>query len=82
VQTHTKTADKLGFYTDPLVTVRDLATALGCHKETVKAMGRDGRLPPPITIGKRRYWRQSAIESFLANGGQKPAATAHRGGRK
>lgn len=76
----TQTAEKLGFFTDPLVTVRDLAGALGCHAETVKTMGRDGRLPAPIMIGKRRYWRQSAIEAFLAEGGK--ASPAKNGGRK
>lgn len=32
---------------------------------TLRAMQSQGKLPPSITIGRRRYWQRSVIEEWI-----------------
>ena len=48
-----------------LLTTRSVAAMLGIAMSTVKRMGADGRLPPPIRAGRILRWRLSDIEKFI-----------------
>jgi len=49
-----------------LLTVRDVAFLLGLGERTVWRLCGDGKLPPPISIGRSRRWTRQTIEEYVA----------------
>ena len=56
-----------------LLTVKELASALGVHQRTcwrlaAKAEAGEGRFPPPLRIGPKTVrWRVVDVEAYLAH---------------
>jgi excisionase family DNA binding protein len=50
--------------TDELVSVRDVATQLGVHPETIRRLIHDGRLEG-VRVGRLLRVRRSDLEQFL-----------------
>ena len=56
-----------------LLTVNELASALGIHQRTcwrlaAKAEAGEGRFPPPLRIGPKTVrWRLADVEAYLAH---------------
>jgi excisionase family DNA binding protein len=46
----------------------ELAALLGKSRRTITRWADRDLLPPTVTIGGRRYWRRSDVESWLAAG--------------
>ena len=44
----------------------DLARSLGKDKKTIQAWVKEGRFPPPITLGAGKVWSNTAIGVWLA----------------
>jgi excisionase family DNA binding protein len=55
-----------------LLSVREVATALGCSERSVYRMRNEGRLPPVIKLGGLTKWRAADISRFAANGCRVP----------
>lgn len=51
-----------------LLNVTEVAEALGCTTRTVRRWAAEGRMPSPLRIGRTVRWRQSDLESWIANG--------------
>jgi predicted DNA-binding transcriptional regulator AlpA len=52
--------------TDPLLSDREAAAALGCARSSVWRWAADGIIPKPLKIGGMSRWRQSDIEAVIA----------------
>lgn len=46
---------------EKLLKDRDVAAIIGCSRTNVWMMVRDGRLPPPLKLGRMARWRPSAV---------------------
>lgn len=57
------------------LTTADLCSILRVSRETIARMERDGRLPPPIRIGRKKVWLNDAVSAILL-------ASAQRGGQQ
>jgi predicted DNA-binding transcriptional regulator AlpA len=52
----------------PPLSQADLAKLFGVSSATIVNWTRDGRLPPPIRIGRRPYWTARSIARLLEQG--------------
>jgi excisionase family DNA binding protein len=52
------------------LTVEDLMEILHVSRGTIYEYKRDGKLPDPITMGKRLLWRSDDVDEFLKQKGQ------------
>lgn len=50
---------------DRLLTPGDLATLFGVGKSSIRGWVRDGRLPPPLRIGRAPRWAPHEIRAHL-----------------
>lgn len=50
---------------EPLWDVRQVADFLGLSLPTIWRMRRDGRLPPPICLGKVRRWDPAVLREWV-----------------
>lgn len=55
--------------TDQLIPRRDTAALMGMSCQTLDRHNRNGSAPASVTIGRRRYYRISAISAWLAHRG-------------
>lgn len=51
--------------TRKLMTVAEVAAALGLHEKTVRKMVRSGEIAEPLTIGKRKLYDAVDIEEYV-----------------
>jgi predicted DNA-binding transcriptional regulator AlpA len=52
---------------DQLLTQKQLAEHIGCHRNTIPRMEQRGDIPPPkISSTRRRQWLRREIESWFA----------------
>ena len=49
-----------------LLSVREVAKALGMSERTVWRLAATGDIPPPLAIGRSRRWSRSTLEAWLA----------------
>lgn len=49
-----------------LLTAEEFGERVGLSAQTIRAMGKDGRLPAPVTIGKCIRWRETDVNRFIA----------------
>lgn len=49
----------------PLLTKTDVAALLRCSIRTVEYLVKAGQIPAPIHIGRRPYWHDDLIQSWL-----------------
>ena len=47
------------------VTTADLCAILRVTRETIRRMELDGRLPPPVRIGRKKVWPSEAVAALL-----------------
>ena len=57
-----------------LLSVKEVAAALGIGERSVWRLSARGELPEPLSIGRLKRWRRSAIESWVER--------AHRAAQK
>jgi predicted DNA-binding transcriptional regulator AlpA len=62
MSTATATADAMP---DRLVPRVEVARMFGVTEQTIAAWVQEGRLPKPIKIGRRSYWRPEALARVL-----------------
>jgi predicted DNA-binding transcriptional regulator AlpA len=63
-----------GTVPSPLLTVDDLAALLKVSPRTIWRMRSCCQLPKPVKVGGGVRWRQSDIESWIAQGCPMPSA--------
>ena len=51
-----------------LITASELAATLHVGRSTVHELGRSGRLPPGISLGRCRRWRRQEILDWIERG--------------
>ena len=54
----------------------DVVRMLGIHRNTVTRNVKNGRLPPPMRLGKRLFWTPDAFWQFLEERRTRPVALA------
>ena len=62
-----------------LLTTEDLLNKFRISRKTLDNHIERGELPPPLRIGRRRYWQESTIESLIEI--RTPEYMTSRGGR-
>lgn len=62
-----------------LLTTEDLLHKFRISRKTLDNHIARGELPPPLRIGRRRYWLESTIEAVITT--RTPALAALPGGR-
>jgi predicted DNA-binding transcriptional regulator AlpA len=50
----------------PLLTIHEVAGIFKCCRRSVEKMAAFGQIPRGFLIGKRRLWRASDIDNFIA----------------
>lgn len=50
----------------PGLLARELADALRCSPRTLDVWVRNGRIPAPVRIGRRKLWPAGTVERLLA----------------
>lgn len=51
-----------------LLTVDEIAEALGCSPRTVRRLADSGRMPRPVRLGALLRWRRQTIEHWIRLG--------------
>ena len=55
---------------EPLLSVRDVADALGCGRRTIERMRSAGKFPrPDLHVGKLPRWKRETLTRWIAEGG-------------
>ena len=54
---------------DELIGPKAAAEALGCNARTLRRWKHEGKLPPPLLLGRTPKWRRSEIEALVRRGG-------------
>ena len=54
---------------DELIGPKAAAEVLGCNARTLRRWKREGRLPPPIVLGRTPKWRRGEIEELVRREG-------------
>ena len=55
-----------------LLSIREVATALGCSVRHVRRLIDSGRMPRPLKLGALLRWRRAAIEQWIEGGCREP----------
>ena len=61
-----------------LLSVKQVAEALGVGERTIWRLSATGQLPEPIRIGRLRRWRRSTLEAWLARAESEARRDANR----
>ena len=61
--------------TDPLLSDREVAAALGCARSSVWRWASEGVVAKPLKIGGMSRWRKSDIESVIAKADEARASS-------
>ena len=56
------------------VTTADLCAILRVTRETIRRMEIDGRLPPPVRIGRKKVWPTEVVAKLLLGTAQEGGA--------
>lgn len=59
-------SDERSDLTPILLAVRDVAFLLGLGERTVWRLCGEGKLPPPISVGRSKRWTRQIIEEYVA----------------
>lgn len=51
-----------------LLTIDQVAEALGCSRRNVARLHDRGAIPQPVKLGKRLRWRRGEIETWIEEG--------------
>ena len=49
-----------------LLSVKDIAELVGCHKNTIWNWSRTGKMPKPLALGNLTRWRLSDIKTWIS----------------
>ena len=58
-----------------LMTTKELSKLLGRSTSSLALDAKKGEIPPPITLGGKRYWRRAEIDTWVATGCPPVSAT-------
>ena len=61
-----------------LLSVKEVAQALGIGERSVWRLSATGELPEPIPVGRLRKWRRSSLENWLARAEREARRDANR----
>ena len=53
--------------TERWLTMDDVSTLIGRHRQSLWRYQRIGKFPEPRIIGRRRYWRLSDVQTWMAD---------------
>lgn len=52
----------------PVLDVRAVALLLGCSARHVFRLSGEGKMPPPVRIGRLIRWRRSDLDAWISSG--------------
>lgn len=61
---------------DQLLSVARVQHLIGATDSTLRSWVRTGKIPPPMRLGGRLFWRPETIDEWLRSAEEKPIATA------
>jgi len=51
-----------------MLTGGDVARVLKCSRQSIYRMRDQGRIPPPVRLGRLMRWRRALLEQWIADG--------------
>ena len=57
----------IGGNSDRLLNIKAVTDRIPVHHATIRREINKGKFPPPIKIGIQNFWRESAVDEYLAN---------------